>query len=124
MFYITLTIEEDGQSPLNITPSNYGDSDMDSNTYSQMSTDSGSGMMRSITPNNLHPTVHGKQKLPPRRRKSSTKAVYSIVRPLVPPPAPPLTSTPQKISFMEPPYNICNNSFSSELSSSSSYNSI
>merc|ERR1719282_1547842 len=80
--------------------------------------------MRSITPNNLLPTAHGQQKVPPRRRKSSNKAVYSVVRPLVPPPDPPASSTPHKISFMEPSYNTCNNSFSSELSSSSSYNSI
>ena len=110
MFYITLTIEEDGQPPVNITPSNYGDSDMDSNTYSQvtihftedqnkphitfkMSTDSGSGIMRSITPNNLFPASTGQKKLPPKRRKSSSKTPYAIVRPLVPPPAPPCSSS-------------------------------
>ena len=36
MFYITLTIEEDGQPPVNIIPGSYNDSDVDSNTYSQV----------------------------------------------------------------------------------------
>ena len=36
MFYITLTIEEDGQPPINIIPGSYNDSDVDSNTYSQV----------------------------------------------------------------------------------------
>ena len=36
MFYITLTIEEDGQPPINIIPGSYNDSDADSNTYSQV----------------------------------------------------------------------------------------
>ena len=42
MFYITLTIEEEGKEPINIntTGSSGVDSDMDSTTYSHLSTDS------------------------------------------------------------------------------------
>ena len=72
MFYITLTIEEDtgAGSPLTLVSAPVAsghDSDVESNTYSQMSTDSASS--RST----------------PRRRGH-----YSVVRPGVPPPAPPV----------------------------------
>ena len=36
MFYITLTIEEEGKEPINITTASSGDSDLDSNTYSHL----------------------------------------------------------------------------------------
>ena len=44
MFYITLTIEEDGSlagpGPVTVVAGNSQDSDVDSNTYSHMSSDS------------------------------------------------------------------------------------
>ena len=78
MFYITLTIEEEGKEPINITTGSSGDSDMDSTTYSHLSTDSSNAgsNSRAAAP-------------PPHRRKSSCSRPYSVVRPLVPPPAPP-----------------------------------
>ena len=79
MFYITLTIEEEGKEPINITTGSSGDSDMDSTTYSHLSTDS-SNAGTSRAP-------------PPHRRKSSCSRPYSVVRPLVPPPAPPTSIT-------------------------------
>jgi len=132
MFYITLTIEEDGQPPINIIPGSYNDSDADSNTYSQMSTDSGSSKLRSVTPSISLPG----NLPPPSRRKSSSKTPYSVIRPLVPPPAPPSNSsanhktvntvnsspsfTTNKASIDLPFHHM---SSSSELSSSSSLNS-
>ena len=91
MFYITLTIEEEGKEPINITTGSSGDSDMDSTTYSHLSTDSSNaGTSRTTAP-------------PPHRRKSSCSRPYSVVRPLVPPPAPPTsitkTSTTSSSSF-------------------------
>ena len=91
MFYITLTIEEEGKEPINITTGSSGDSDMDSTTYSHLSTDSSNaGSNRATAP-------------PPHRRKSSCSRPYSVVRPLVPPPAPPTsitkTSTTSSSSF-------------------------
>ena len=81
MFYITLTIEEEGKEPINITTGSSGDSDMDSTTYSHLSTDSSNaGTSRAAAP-------------PPHRRKSSCSRPYSVVRPLVPPPAPPTSIT-------------------------------
>ena len=81
MFYITLTIEEEGKEPINITTGSSGDSDMDSTTYSHLSTDSSNaGSNRATAP-------------PPHRRKSSCSRPYSVVRPLVPPPAPPTSIT-------------------------------
>ena len=78
MFYITLTIEEDSGTggPLTLVPGH--DSDVDSNTYSQMSTDSGSSAHRHVT-------------TPTRRTNRSN---YSVVRPGVPPPAPPTRHPP------------------------------
>ena len=83
MFYITLTIEEEGKEPINITTGSSGDSDMDSTTYSHLSTDSstaGTTSTKTTAP-------------PPHRRKSSCSRPYSVVRPLVPPPAPPTSIT-------------------------------
>ena len=73
MFYITLTIEEDSGTggPLTLVPGH--DSDVDSNTYSQMSSDSGGSRHAHVTT--------------PTRR--SRPGHYSVVRPGVPPPAPP-----------------------------------
>jgi len=133
MFYITLTIEEDGQPPINIIPGSYNDSDVDSNTYSQMSTDSGSFKMRSVTPSLSLPG----NLPPPSRRKSSSKTPYSVIRPLVPPPAPPSNSSvnhkPVNTVNSSPPFTANKQSMdlpfhhmssSSELSSSSSLNSV
>ena len=83
MFYITLTIEEEGKEPINITSGSSGDSDMDSTTYSHLSTDSstaGTTSTKTTAP-------------PPHRRKSSCSRPYAVVRPLVPPPAPPTSIT-------------------------------
>ena len=95
MFYITLTIEEEGKEPINITTGSSGDSDMDSTTYSHLSTDSSTAGTTSKTTSNPPP---------PHRRKSSCSRPYSVVRPLVPPPAPPTsiinkTSTTSSSSF-------------------------
>jgi len=132
MFYITLTIEEDGQPPVNIIPGSYNDSDVDSNTYSQMSTDSGSFKMRSVTPSISLPG----NLPPPSRRKSSSKTPYSVIRPLVPPPAPPsnISGSHKTVNTgsSSPPFTAGKQSTdspfhhmssSSELSSSSSLNS-
>lgn len=71
MFYITLTIEEDRPGGVTLVPGHGAsqDSDVDSNTYSHMSSDSS-----------------GSRLVSQRRGRSN----YSIVRPGVPPPAPPI----------------------------------
>ena len=80
MFYITLTIEEDRPGTgVTLVPGHGAsqDSDVDSNTYSHMSSDSS-----------------GSRLVSQRRGRSN----YSIVRPGVPPPAPPIRTVTSVMS--------------------------
>ena len=94
MFYITLTIEEDGSlagpGPVTVVAGNSQDSDVDSNTYSQMSTDSGGS--RLVSPTLPATNLFSNSNL--SRRVSSKSGHYSVVRPAVPPPAPPVRRPP------------------------------
>ena len=94
MFYITLTIEEDGSlgggGPVTVVAGSSQDSDVDSNTYSQMSTDSASSRLVSPT----LPTTNLFSNSNLSRRVSSKSGHYSVVRPAVPPPAPPVRRPP------------------------------
>ena len=96
MFYITLTIEEDGSvgggggGPVTVVAGNSQDSDGDSNTYSQMSTDSAGS--RLVSPSLPPTSLFSNSNL--SRRVSSKSGHYSVVRPAVPPPAPPVRRGP------------------------------
>ena len=95
MFYITLTIEEDGSvggggGPVTVVAGGSQDSDGDSNTYSQMSTDSGGS--RLVSPGLPTTNLFSNSNL--SRRVSSKSGHYSVVRPAVPPPAPPVRRPP------------------------------
>ena len=88
MFYITLTIEEDGSvggggGPVTVVAGSSQDSDVDSNTYSQMSTDSAGSSLPTAT-------AFGPAQVSRRVSKTGHTGHYSIVRPAVPPPAPPV----------------------------------
>ena len=88
MFYITLTIEEDGSvgggGPVTVVAGSSQDSDVDSNTYSQMSTDSAGSSLPTAT-------AFGNPQVSRRvSSKTGHTGHYSIVRPAVPPPAPPV----------------------------------
>ena len=93
MFYITLTIEEDGSvaggGPVTVVTGSSPDSDLESNTYSQMSTDSASS--RLVSPTLPTTNTFSNSNL---SRRISKSGHYSVVRPAVPPPAPPVRRPP------------------------------